>query len=256
MSEGFQAICPKQAPCKCCGAIATLFGLVDFHKNCEIYRRNPLEISGVPIYYHRCPACGFIFTTALDHFSPEDFERFIYNSEYPLIDPDFEDARPRGNAMLVGRLLGETKPARILDYGGGNGKLAGFLSDAGFLRVQTYDPFIPRFAEKPTGLFDCVVCFEMFEHSTDPARTLADIISYLTETGFILLSTLLQPIDIDRHGLSWWYAAPRNAHVSLYSEMSLATLLDRFGFQLHSLDQSYHVLYRRSANLAAHAVAG
>jgi SAM-dependent methyltransferase len=256
MSNGLQAICPKETPCKCCGAPATLFGLVDFHKNCEIYRQNPLEFSGVPIYYHRCPACRFIFTTALDHFSQEDFERLVYNDEYPLIDPDYQEARPRGNATLVGRLLSEAKLARILDYGGGNGKLAGFLSEAGFLDVQTYDPFVPCFAGKPAGSFDCVICFEMLEHSTDPARTIADIIAYLTDSGIILLSTLLQPADIDRQGLSWWYAAPRNAHVSLYSHSSLEKLVERSGFQLHSLDQSYHVLYRQNANLVGHSMAG
>ena len=210
----------------------------------------------MPIYYHRCPVCRFIFTTALDHFSQADFERFVYNDQYPLIDPDFEDARPRGNAMLVGRLLSEARPARILDYGGGNGKLAEFLSEAGFLDVQTYDPFVPRFADKPEGLFDCVICFEMLEHSTDPAGTLAEIISSLTDSGIILLGTLLQPADIELHGLSWWYAAPRNAHVSLYSYTSLEKLVERCGFQLHSLDQSYHVLYRQSANLGVHSLAG
>ena len=75
MSRGLQAICPRQTPCKCCGTPASLYGLVDFHKNCEIYRKNPFAISGVPIYYHRCPECRFIFTTALDRFAKEDFER-------------------------------------------------------------------------------------------------------------------------------------------------------------------------------------
>ena len=184
-----------------------------------------------------------------------DFERFVYNDEYPLIDPDYEDARPRGNATLVGRLLSEARPARILDFGGGNGKLAGFLREAGFLDVQTYDPFVPQFASKPTGLFDCVICFEMLEHSTDPIQTLANLIGCLTDSGIILISTLLQPADIDRHGLSWWYAAPRNAHVSLYSTTSLEKLVERIGFKLHSLDQSYHVVYRQNANLVGHSKA-
>src|SRR5271165_3350017 len=119
MSSGLKPICPRETPCKCCGAPASLYGLVDFHKNCEIYRKNALEISGVPIYYHRCPVCRFIFTIALDHFTKEDFERYVYNEQYPLIDPDFEETRPRANAALVDRLFSEARPARILDYGGG-----------------------------------------------------------------------------------------------------------------------------------------
>jgi Methyltransferase domain len=256
MSSGLQAICPKETPCKCCGALASLYGLLDFHKNCEIYRKNALEISGVPIYYHRCPVCQFIFTTALDDFTKEDFERYVYNDQYPLIDPDYQEVRPRGNATLVGRLFSEAKPARILDYGGGNGTLAELLRDAGFPHVETYDPFVPRFSEKPTGLFDCVICFEVLEHSTDPPRTLRHMVEFLTDTGIMLISTLLQPGDIDRQGLSWWYAAPRNAHVSLYSKTSLEKLAERLGFQVHSLDESYHMLYRQNSHLAGPSIDG
>ena len=51
----------------------------------------------------------------------------------------------------------------------------------------------------------------------------------LTDTGIILISTLLQPGDIDSQGLAWWYAAPRNAHVSLYSSASLRNARSRGG---------------------------
>jgi hypothetical protein len=256
MSSPIQAVCPLETPCKCCGAPARLYGLLDFHKNCEIYRNNALELSGVPIYYHRCPACRFIFTTALDHFTNEDFEKYIYNEQYPLIDPDYREARPRGNARLVTRLFAEARPARVLDYGGGNGTFAALLREAGFPHVEVYDPFVPGFSERPTGLFDCVICFEVLEHSTDPTRMLRDLMAFLSETGIILLSTLLQPPDMDRHGLNWWYAAPRNAHISLYSKQSLEKLVERLGFQVDSLDQSYHVLYRHGSSPALSLIEG
>ena len=68
-------------------------------------------ISGVPVYYHRCPECQFIFTTALDQFSKEDFARHVYNDQYSLIDPDYQDARPRHNAALVKELLSQALAA-------------------------------------------------------------------------------------------------------------------------------------------------
>ena len=110
MSATLQAICDRQTQCKCCGSMALPYGVVDFNKNCEIYRHNALGISGVPIYYHRCPACRFIFTTAFDHFTHEDFQHHIYNNEYPLIDPDYQVARPQGNAALVTRCLRARSP--------------------------------------------------------------------------------------------------------------------------------------------------
>ncbi len=75
MSSVLTPICAQQTRCKCCGSLAFRYGVVDFHKNCEIYRKNALDVSGIPIYYYRCPACGFIFTTALDQFTNDDFRQ-------------------------------------------------------------------------------------------------------------------------------------------------------------------------------------
>src|SRR5207237_2813544 len=107
---------------------------------------------------------------------------------------------------------------------------------AGFPRAETYDPFVPRYSAKPPDRFDCVVSFEVVEHSTDPARAFADMNDFLTGSGLILFSTLLQPADIDHQGLNWWYAAPRNGHVSLYSRASLEKVVQPFGLKLGSFN--------------------
>ena len=110
MNSGLQAVCGREAPCKCCGALALLYGVVDFHKNCEIYRRRVLDLCGIPIYYYRCPVCHFIFTTAFDDFTNDDFQHYIYNEEYLLVDPDYPEARPRANAAFLCRLFPGVKP--------------------------------------------------------------------------------------------------------------------------------------------------
>ena len=254
MQAGLQAVCAKRTRCKCCGAFALPCGVVDFHKNCEIYRRQVLDISGVPIYYHRCPGCGFIFTTAFDHFTTDDFSRYIYNEEYLEVDPDYLEARPRGNADLIGRLFQDVKPRRILDYGGGTGVLAELLRARGFPEVETFDPFVPRFSARPTDRFDCVVSFEVVEHSNDPARVFADFNDFVTRSGMIIFSTLLQPADIDLQGLNWWYAGPRNGHVSLYSKESLERLVQPFGFRFGSFNEGMHVLFREVPDFARHLI--
>jgi 2-polyprenyl-6-hydroxyphenyl methylase/3-demethylubiquinone-9 3-methyltransferase len=256
MNSELQAICAKQALCKCCGALAFPYGVVDFHKNCEIYRRKVLDISGVPIYYYRCPECQFIFTTAFDHFTKEDFLRYIYNEEYLVVDPDYREARPRGNAAALCRLFTGAKPRRILDYGGGQGILAELLRAEGFSQVDTYDPFVPRYSARPPDRFDCVVSFEVVEHSTDPPRAFADMNDFLTGSGLILFSTLLQPADIDRQGLNWWYAGPRNGHVSLYSRASLEKVVQPFGFKIGSFNENFHVLFREVPDFAKHLIRG
>lgn len=253
MGKGLQAACADRTPCKCCGATAFLYGLVDFHKNCEsLHGRAVLGLSGVPIYYHRCPECGFLFTTAFDDFSTEDFLRHIYNEEYILVDPDYLGDRARYNAKVLLGLFSEGRPRRILDYGGGNGVLAGCLRDAGFPDVENYDPFVPDHATRPEGRFDCVVSFEVVEHATDPERTFADMMEFLDESGLIIFSTLLQPPDIERRGLGWWYCGPRNGHVSLFSRESLRALIEPLGFGCASFDSNLHVLYREIPDFARH----
>jgi 2-polyprenyl-6-hydroxyphenyl methylase/3-demethylubiquinone-9 3-methyltransferase len=217
---------------------------VDFHKNCEEHRRKVLDPSGIPIYYYRCSECGFIFTTAFDHFTTEDFRRHIYNEDYPLVDPDYQEGRPRNNASFLRGLFAASRPRRVLDYGGGNGLLAELLRAAGFAQVDTYDPFVPRYSARPSDRYDCIVSFEVVEHSTDPVRTFAEMNDLLADPGLILFSTALQPADIDRQGLSWWYAAPRNGHVSLYSRASLAALARPHQFTLGSYKENSHVLFR------------
>jgi 2-polyprenyl-6-hydroxyphenyl methylase/3-demethylubiquinone-9 3-methyltransferase len=252
MNSEFQAICAEHAACKCCGASAFPYGVVDFHKNCEDRRRPPLQVSGVPIYYHRCPECRFLFTTAFDHFTRDDFLRHVYNDDYERVDPDYREDRGRGNAAMLAELFAGERPRRMLDYGGGNGNLARRLHAAGFPRVETYDPFVPDHSARPDGRFDCVVCFEVVEHSTDPERTFADILEFLDDPGLVVFSTLLQPPDIDRQGLNWWYAGPRNGHVSLYSRDSLIALLDPFGFGIASFNDNIHILYREVPDFARH----
>jgi 2-polyprenyl-6-hydroxyphenyl methylase/3-demethylubiquinone-9 3-methyltransferase len=252
MKLGLQAVCADQAVCKCCGATALPYGVVDFHKNCEIQRRRVLGVSGVPIYYYRCPACRFLFTTAFDDFSKDDFLRYVYNEEYVLVDPDYQGVRARANADFLIGLFSGPRPGRLLDYGGGSGILADCLRAAGFPEATNYDPFVPMHSARPVGRFDCVVCFEVVEHSTDPEQTFADMLEFLSEPGLIVFSTLLQPPDIDRQGLGWWYAGPRNGHVSLFSKESLVALLEPFGFGIASFNDDLHILYREVPDFARH----
>jgi 2-polyprenyl-6-hydroxyphenyl methylase/3-demethylubiquinone-9 3-methyltransferase len=250
VNDILKPVCDTQTTCKCCAARAYLYGVVDFHKNCETRRRKVLDLSGIPIYYYRCPECRFIFTTAFDHFTIEDFSRHVYNEDYQLVDPDYRLNRPRHNAAFLCKLFAASRPQRVLDYGGGNGLLAELLRAAGFAQVDTYDPFVPRYAARPPRRYDCIVCFEVAEHSTDPARTFAEMNDLLMDPGVILFSTLLQPADIDQQGLSWWYAGPRNGHVSLYSRASLKALARPHRFMLGSVDDDSHLLFRTIPDFA------
>jgi SAM-dependent methyltransferase len=245
-------ICEPEARCKCCDGTARLYGVVDLNKNCQVARPPALPCSGIPVYYYRCSDCKFIFTPFFDSFTQADFARVIYNDEYHLVDADYESARPSANAALMQQVFSISKPNRLLDFGAGNGTLARLLAANGFAQVDCYDPFVERYSQKPPHRYDCIVSFEVFEHSADPVRTFTDLNDLLADPGVVLFSTLVQPDDIDKIGLNWWYAGPRNGHVSLYSRESLFRLAQRFGLKLFSFNDNLHLLVRNPPECVRH----
>lgn len=251
--ENFRAVAEPAAACKCCSGTARLYGVVDFNKNCETGQGRPvLSACGIPVYYHRCPNCQFIFTTLTDRWTNEEFAKNIYNSEYALVDPDYADKRPRGAAQTVGQLWGQSKDLRLLDYGGGNGRTAQLLREAGFKHVEVYDPFVPEYVNRPAGKFDIITMFEVLEHSPTPKETMADLVSMLADVGVVTLSTLLQPPNMDQIGVNWWYLSPRNGHVSMHSRRSLAELATPFGLTAGSFSDGFHVLVHGRPEFAKH----
>jgi len=242
---------PAPTACKVCGTPSPLFGVVDFHKSCIEAQGKRLALSGYPVYYRRCPQCAFTFTTAFDTWSWDAFRAHIYNDEYIVVDPDFVELRPAGNAHLIANSFpGAKSSIRILDYGGGNGVLATRLCDAGY-SATTYDPY-SGLNQMPAEKFDLVTCFEVLEHVPTPQATIAAMVSLLKQPGAILFSTLVQPKEFPAIELNWWYAGPRNGHVSLYSTHSLALLFKPHGMKVVSFNDNLHLAYARKPPFAAH----
>ena len=244
---------PQPTACKICGGASPLFGAVDFHKSCIEAQGKCLNVSGKPIYYRRCNACSFLFTEALDDWSAEAFVKYIYNDDYVLVDPDYVAVRPTNNSGVIAKAFDAARgELSILDYGGGSGLLARLLEERGF-RSATYDPF-SAFSARPQGPFEVITCFEVMEHVPFPDKIVADMSGMLAAEGVILFSTLTQPANFGELGLRWWYVAPRNGHVSLYSQRALAILFEKHGMQIFSFSEVLHMAFRELPAFAAHLV--
>jgi 2-polyprenyl-6-hydroxyphenyl methylase/3-demethylubiquinone-9 3-methyltransferase len=233
----FTAIAPPIAPCKVCGQPAPLFGVVDFHQTCAVERPvAPLPWSGIPIYYHRCSSCGFLFTIAFDKFSPADFARWVYNDQYHLADPEYFDARPKRNVNHFLHLFRDApRDLRILDYGCGKGIFTRLIRESGFIGIEGYDPFVPEFSARPAHKFDLVISFEVVEHTPDPIGVFNDMCGFMEPGGILLFTTTPQPDNMEQIGLGWWYVAPRNGHISIHTVTSLGKLA-----AAHGLKHAYH----------------
>lgn len=237
--------------CTVCGTPSPLMGVVDFHKSCLEHEGKRLGLRGVPIYYRRCPRCGLVFADTMLGWSDEDFARRIYNADYQVVDPEFVEIRPVGNARWLRDLLGEKAAGiSVIDYGGGNGRFAAELRAAG-MQAATIDRHVahppPDFATA-----ELVTAFEVFEHAMRPQRVLDEMLALMKPGGALVFSTLLQPTEFDSIGLGWWYVAPRNGHVTIFSRASLAELMRSRGLQLASFSDGMHMAFRNPPAFLRH----
>ena len=242
--------------CGICGNTARLFDVVDFNKSCEEARQKFLPLAGAAVYYARCESCGFCYAPEFRKWTSEEFARHIYNDRYIDVDPDYIDARPRGNAALLRNTFKEQFTAiRHLDYGGGKGLLSGELREAGW-NSASYDPFVDTGVSiSSLSQFNLITAFEVFEHVVDPNVLMNNLKTLLAPDGLVIFSTLLSDNDIvPGQRLTWWYAAPRNGHISLFSANSLKRLAGNCGFNLCSFSANLHALFVSIPPWAAHVI--
>lgn len=229
--------------CPICEQPCTLLDVVDFNKSCAEGRGIFLELSGIPIYYAICSNCRFCFAPELTKWTPGQFKEQIYNDQYIAIDPEYRDARPRLCAEHLMAIFGEqADQIRHLDYGGGNGLLSRLLCEADWTSMS-YDPHDRRSATLDgASRFDLITAFEVFEHASDIHQVMTELRGLLTPNGLIVFSTTLSDGNILEHRrLDWWYASPRNGHISLFSRHSLAILARRYKLNFASFTSDLHV---------------
>jgi 2-polyprenyl-6-hydroxyphenyl methylase/3-demethylubiquinone-9 3-methyltransferase len=230
--------------CKICGDRAEIVGSVDFNKSCETTMGIHLSALSIPVIYSACPSCRFIFTEDFDLWTHENFRDFIYNAEYKIVDPDYTYIRPRWTSKKLTHVLHQFPDLQILDFGGGSGFLTRQLAQSGFRKVTMYDPFTPGHTTLPGTKFDLVTCFETFEHVPNPRDTLNRVMSCLKTDGAIIFSTFLRGREFEKQGLDWWYVAPRNGHISIFSAEALGITLAGLSVSSSPVDSTMHIAWR------------
>jgi hypothetical protein len=228
------ALDPQQSKlhkCKVCEADSAIFDSVDFNKHCSSAPYG-FGLSGISVPYYRCAKCSLIFTDFIDDWNDEEVARYIYNSDYQKVDPEYARVRPLRAANDMSKHFAGCEQLRFLDYGSGSGMYTERMRELGFLHIEAYDPFSSP--AEPTGVYDFITCFEVIEHSPKPLAAFIDMVGKLSHDGAIVVGQTLQPGNIEEIGGRWWYVAPRNGHVSFFAEETFITLADRLGLTYHS----------------------
>ncbi|MGQ0622588.1 MAG: class I SAM-dependent methyltransferase [Panacagrimonas sp.] len=242
--------------CPVCAGQSHALDVVDFNKSCEEGCGKYLRLSGLPVYYFYCGQCGFCFAPEIYRWSREQFREKIYNAEYVNVDPEYLDARPRANAAsLIKSFPDVMGKIRHLDYGGGGGQLSEFLRLSGWTS-ESYDPFEGEDRSiSSLGTFDLITAYEVFEHVPDISTLMSDLQTLLAPDGVVIFSTLLSDGHLmPNTRINWWYAAPRNGHISLFTRKSLSILAQQSCFSFVSLSSGLHAFWTQVPQWAARAL--
>lgn len=80
-----------------------------------------------------------------------------------------------------------------------------------------------------------------------------DLDALLKPDGLLLFSTMLCDNEVAQgRPLHWWYAGPRNGHISLFSRASLARSLQWKGLVFRSFTPGVHAGFRQWPAWAGH----
>ncbi len=195
------------------------------------------------VRYYCCPACGFIQT------EPPFWLAESYKD--PMTSYDLGGiSRPTLNSVLTKAVVNWFFDAdgRFLDFGGGYGVFTRWMRDEGydFFHYDQHCPnlFARGYQADISGSvgYELVTAFEVFEHITEPAKTISQLLSI---SDSILFSTELLPVPpppID----DWWYYGPEHGqHIAFFTRTALQQLAARYRANYYTNGGSIHLISRR-----------
>ncbi|MEI9851627.1 MAG: methyltransferase domain-containing protein [Sphingomonas sp.] len=90
-----------------------------------------------------------------------------------------------------------------------------------------------------------MTAFEVMEHTPNPRETIAALLPRCADDALILIGTQLSDGLIGgADPLAWYYAAPRNGHISLLSRGAMEAIADRLGLTYASVSRGLHLFSR------------
>jgi len=193
------------------------------------------------VMYQLCEHCGFVLYTPRptieDVVAKYLFSRGLPRAKaYIPFDTPREQLRTRRIFRILAPHLSEVRGARILDYGGGDGRLVRSFAEAGAeCHVADYNdspvPGVVRVATTVEELsqsapYDAVLCSHVLEHVVDPLSLLTAILATLKQGGTIYVEV---PVEI-------WRRPPTPTepvtHINFFTPASLYHLMSRTGLAI------------------------
>jgi len=200
--------------------------------------RGPLDLG-------LCLTCGHVQNTAFD----PGLVQYDVNYDNSL---HFSGEFQAYADALVQRLVGEygLRGKHVVEIGSGKGDFLGSLARVGGNTATGYDPTVEPHTSFPgvtlvqdyfrpgqhVEPYDLLVCRHVLEHLEDPGELLGALRASAAEAALFYLEVPAAEFNFGQDGL-WDCIYP---HVSYFSAASLATLVRGAGFEIVSLERSFH----------------
>jgi Methyltransferase domain len=209
-----------------------------------------MVLDHVPVRYLRCDVCGSVMLP-----NPTWLEEAYSHAISPLDVGLLERCVQMANITTAVVLAQGLRRGRFLDFAGGYGTLTRLMRDRG-LDFRHDDPFCENlfaqgFEAEVGERQDLVTAYEVLEHLSDPAASLAAVAG---STDLLLATTRLLPAPVPQPGEWDYYAEESGQHITFYTVAGLRALGGKLGMQLTTSGRTTHLFHRGPLRAATKAL--
>jgi hypothetical protein len=197
------------------------------------------------ISYFKCNNCGFIQTED-PHWLTESYSEAINRTDIGYVGRNL--VLSKATARLINTFFDKNK--KFIDYGAGYGLFVRLMRDLGydFYGSDKYcdSVFAKDFeADENYKDYELLTAFEVFEHLENPVSDMEQMTKFSRN---IFFSTQLVPADYPKPGDWWYYGLEHGQHIALYSRKSLEILGSKFGLNLYTDNNNFHLFTSKKIN--------
>ena len=202
------------------------------------------------IKYFSCGNCGYI-QTEQPHWLGRAYKNPINSSDSGILVRNIRNRSVVLATLLVINDL-KIKECTVLDSSGGYGLLVRLLRDLG-LDTWWSDPhadniFASSFCEAGGSSYDLVTSFEAFEHFMEPDKNFQDL---RCKANNLLISTEIYPNNNPKPGEWNYFGMDHGQHIGFYKKNTLQYLASKYGLNLYSYANTYHLFTKNKINYVA-----
>ncbi len=197
----------------------------------------PLKDPQIKATYDVCTHCKFTYKPQQYHLSREK-EKAQYDHHVNTMENE-------GYVNMFKRFLDESvypyiKSGKALDFGSGPGPVLYELLKMDGFKASHYDPYYHKDFSVFEHTYDLITSTEVFEHFSDPVKTLGHISALLEKGGILAVMTSLRPPS-DEAFLKWWYRRD-STHISFFTLEAFEELIKPYPLKLiHTNNKNYFV---------------